>query len=239
VAEGRVREVVEIIPGVYDIDLGLVHAYLYKEADRVTLIDTGLATSATQIIDALAAIGAKPRGLGQIVVTHYHIDHMGALAEMAERTGAQVLAHVLDAPVVRGEQPEEEPRLSDLEKPFHEDISKNVMPARRCAVDRELVDGAEIELDGGATVVHVPGHTAGSIALYVPKRRVLFVGDAAARLPDGQLIVGVFNVDPAQTRASFRKLAALEFDAAFFGHGSPLDREVSLAFRRVAEKLGR
>jgi glyoxylase-like metal-dependent hydrolase (beta-lactamase superfamily II) len=230
---------VEIIPGVHDIDLGMVHAYLYQEADRLSLIDTGLTNSGAAIVDAIEGLGRKISDLKQIVVTHYHADHMGALAELAERTGAQVLAHVLDAPVVRGEQPEEEPRLSDLEKPFHEEISKSVMPARRCAVDRELVDGAEIELDGGAMVVHVPGHTAGSIALYVPKRRALFVGDAAARMPDGQLIVGVFNVDPERTRASFRQLAELEFDAAFFGHGAPLDREASLGFRRVAEKLGR
>jgi glyoxylase-like metal-dependent hydrolase (beta-lactamase superfamily II) len=229
----------EIIPGVHDIDLGMVHAYLYQEADRLTLIDTGLTDSAAAIVDAIDGIGRKIDDLKQIIVTHYHADHMGSLAELAERSGAKVLAHALDAPVVRGDKPEEEPRLSDLERPYAEEILKNVQPARHCPVDRELIDGGEIELGGGAQVVHVPGHTSGSIALHVPKRRVLFVGDAAARMPDGQLIVGVFNVDPAQTRASFRKLAELEFDAAFFGHGAPLDREASLGFRRVAEKLGR
>ena len=57
-------------------------------------------------------------------------------------------------------------------------------------------------------------------------------------MPEGQLIVGVFNVDPKQTRASFCRLAELEFDVALFGHGPPLDRDASRAFRRAAEKAG-
>ena len=228
----------EIILGVHVIDLGMVQAYLYREADRLTLIDTGLTTSASAIVDAIEATGHQAGDLRQIVVTHYHADHMGSLAELVERSGAQVLAHVLDAPVVRGERPGDEPKLSEIEQRFHDEIAKGVSPARPCAVDRELADGDEIDLDGGARTVHAPGHTPGSIAVYVPKRRALFVGDAAARMPDGQLIVGVFNVDPEQTKESFRKLAELEFDAAFFGHGAPMEKDSSLTFRRVAERLG-
>jgi len=229
--------VIEIIPGVHDIDLGIVHAYLYQEADRLSLIDTGLANSGPAIVDAIDGIGRKMHDLKQIVVTHYHSDHMGSLAELVERSGASVLAHALDAPVIRGEQLAEAPNLSAAEKKVHAGISKSVEPARHCPVDRELLDGGEIDLDGGPQAVHVPGHTAGSIAVYLPKRRALFTGDAAARMPDGQLLVGVFNVDPEQTRASFRRLAELEFDAVFFGHGAPMERDAALAFRRLAEKL--
>ena len=89
-------------------------------------------------------------------------------------------------------------------------------------------------------MLHVPGHTAGSIALLVPAKRLLLAGDAAANTfglgpPSGPF--GLFNEDQAQARASFRKLAELDFEVACFGHGRPLDREASLAFRRAAEKL--
>jgi glyoxylase-like metal-dependent hydrolase (beta-lactamase superfamily II) len=228
----------EIIDGVHVIDLGVVYAYLYQEADRLTLIDTGLGTSAERIVREIAAVGRRPSDLCQIVVTHYHADHAGSAEELAERTGAQVLVHALDAPVVRGESEEAPAMLSEIEREFYERITPGVPPCPPARVDRELSDGDEIELDGGARVVHAPGHTPGSIALYVPKRRLLFLGDAAARMPDGQLIVGAFNVDPEQTRASFRKLAQLEFDAAFFGHGAPLDKDASRAFRRLVERLG-
>jgi len=229
--------VTEIIPGVHDVDLSMVHAYLYQERDRLTLIDTGLADSAMKIVDAIEGIDRKVTDLRQIIVTHYHADHTGSLAELAERSRAQVLAHALDAPVVCGDLPEAEPDLSELEKKLQTEISKGVRPARSCPVDRQLIGGDEIDLDGGARVVHVPGHTAGSIAIYAPKQRALFVGDAAARMPDGRLLSGVFNVDRALTRASFRHLAELDFEAAFFGHGAPMDRDASLEFRRQAERL--
>jgi glyoxylase-like metal-dependent hydrolase (beta-lactamase superfamily II) len=229
---------VEIVPGVHVIDLGAVQAYLFRERDRLTLIDTGLVDSASKIVEVIEGTGAKVEQLQQVVLTHYHLDHMGSAGELAERSGARVLAHALDAPVVRGEQPEEEPRLMEIERPFYDEVMKVVTPAPRARVDRELADGDEIDFDGGAQIVHVPGHTAGSIAIYVPARRTLFVGDAAARLPDGQLIVGVFNADPEQARSSFRRLAELDFEAAFFGHGAPMDRDASLAFRKLAERLG-
>jgi glyoxylase-like metal-dependent hydrolase (beta-lactamase superfamily II) len=229
---------VEIIPGVHDVDLGLVHAFLYKEADRLTLIDTGIATNGPEILKVLTDIGSKPAHLQQIIVTHYHADHMGSLAELVEKSGAQVAAHELDAPVVRG-APEDISMLSEAERRLHDTLIAQVPPAPPSRVDRELNDGDEIDVAGGAQVVHVPGHTPGSIAIYLPERKALFLGDAAARMPEGQVIAGVYNLDEAQTRRSFLRLAELEFEAAFFGHGAPMDKDASLTFRRTAEKLGR
>jgi hypothetical protein len=56
---------------------------------------------------------------------------------------------------------------------------------------------------------------------------------------EGNVIVGVFNVDTQETKRSFAKLAALDFEVACFGHGKPMDRDASLAVRRVAERLAR
>ncbi len=227
----------ELIPGVHVIDLGMVYAFLYQERDRLTLIDSGLGEHAQRILDEIAALGRERAALRQIFVTHYHADHAGSLAELVERTGARVLVHELDAPIVRGDAPEPPAVFeSELEREFSERITADVPPRRPCAVDRELVDGDEIEIDGGARVVHVPGHTAGSVSLYLPERRVLFSGDAVVRDPKGRLMVGVFNVDTAQARASFAKLVALDFEVACFGHGPPMDKEASLAFRRLAER---
>jgi len=239
----------EIVPGVHAIDrLGAGRVYLYQEADpstslrasRLTLIDTGLAGSAERIFAAIERLGRRPEELRQVVITHYHRDHTGALADVVERTGAQVLVHALDAPVVRGERPPAPPNPTGAWRLLRPLLARGDATAKPVRVDRELTDGDEIELDGGARVVHAPGHTPGSIAIYVASRRLLFAGDAAANAfgvgpPSGPF--GLFNEDRTQLRASFRKLAELDFEVACFGHGPPLQRDACLAFRRAAERL--
>lgn len=227
----------EIVPGLHLI-AGLSQVYLYEEADRLTLIDTGLFNGTQRVLDAIASIGRRPEDLAQIVATHSHADHTGSLAALVERTAAQVLVHALDAQVVRGLAPEPPPvYASDAEREAGERVIPLVPPAPPCRVDRELHDGDEIDLAGGARVIHAPGHTAGSIAVYLPSRRILFSGDSVERDLEDNVIVGVFNTDPEQARASARMLAQFDVDVACFGHGRPLDKEASLHLRRFAESL--
>lgn len=60
-------------------------------------------------------------------------------------------------------------------------------------VDVDVAGGEELGFGGGARVMHVPGHSPGSIALYLPEHRVLFTGDTVAAADDGTVILGVFN----------------------------------------------
>lgn len=231
----------EIVPAVHAIDgLGIGRAYLYLEADRLTLIDTGLAGSTDKILAEVERIGRRPEDLRQVLITHHHGDHIGSLAQLQERTQAQTLVHRLDAPIVRGEVPPPGPTATGVWRLLTPLLGLGMRTPPPARVDRELEDGAEVDVDGGARVLHVPGHTAGSIALYVPGRKLLFSGDAAVNAPglgppSGPF--GLFNENRADAAHSFRKLAQLDFDVACFGHGKPLDKDAALAFRRAAEKL--
>jgi glyoxylase-like metal-dependent hydrolase (beta-lactamase superfamily II) len=85
--------------------------------------------------------------------------------------------------------------------------------------------------------VHVPGHTDGSIALHLPAHGVLLTGDAVAASPvDGQVMLGVFNLDREQAVTSFRRLAELDADVACFGHGDPVIGQASAALRESAAR---
>jgi glyoxylase-like metal-dependent hydrolase (beta-lactamase superfamily II) len=81
------------------------------------------------------------------------------------------------------------------------------------------------------------GHTAGQIALHMPSKRVLFVGDAILHVFGLRPPLGIFTEDKTQAKESIRKLAALECDIVCFGHGSPLMREGTARLRRFAEGL--
>lgn len=104
-------------------------------------------------------------------------------------------------------------------------------------VDRVLRDGDDLGWgDPKAVVVEVPGHTPGTIAVYLPTERVLFTGDNVASV-ENLPILGPFNVATQDAIASFRKLAELEVDIACFGHGDPIVASAGAALRRTAARL--
>jgi glyoxylase-like metal-dependent hydrolase (beta-lactamase superfamily II) len=213
-----------LAPGVFFLEFGVGHAYLWDWGDGLTLIDTGLPGSADAILRAVEAIGREPQDLKEIVLTHFHADHTGSAAELVKRTGASAMAHPADAPIMRHETRPLPPSLTELERPLAEALFGDVsnLPGPQpppVDISREVQDGDTTA--GGGTIVGVAGHTPGSIALFLPWLGVLFTGDTLAS-HDGAPILGPFNIDRLGAIESLRKQARLAFDIACFGHGKPI-----------------
>jgi glyoxylase-like metal-dependent hydrolase (beta-lactamase superfamily II) len=223
-----------VAPGIYFLELEFGQAYLWQRQERLTLIDAGIVGSAGAILDSIAALGRSASDLEEIVLTHYHHDHTGGAAGLSERTPARVVAHRLDAPVIEAQQPQLQPRLEDFEIPIAESVVGKVPPAPPVRVDRLVDDGDSVA--GGAVVMHVPGHTPGSLALYIPTDKVLFSGDTIAT-HNGEPILGVFNVDRAQAVQSAVRQAELGVDVLCVGHGAPLPGGAGARLRQLASSL--
>ncbi|MGW8883877.1 MBL fold metallo-hydrolase [Streptomyces sp. NPDC055749] len=226
-------DLVQVLPQLHMFRFRIGQAYLWRDGADLTLIDAGDIDSAPAIENAVRGLGLDPAGIGRIVITHGHRDHYGAAQELADRYGADILAHALDAPVIRGEEQVPDPVLLDWERPLYEH-GLTVPPAPPTRVDHELTDGDELPFGGGARIVHSPGHTPGSIGVHLARHGVLFTGDCVAGV--GQVMLGVFNIDRAQALASFRRLAALAPSTVCFGHGDPLTADAPEVLRAAADR---
>lgn len=100
----------------------------------------------------------------RIVVTHAHIDHIAGAQRLKEATGAPVLYNKRDLPLVA--TMEEQAEWIGVKVP------------KVCAPDESLEDGDEVGVAGlSGTAMHTPGHTEGSVCLYLPKQELLLAGD--------------------------------------------------------------
>jgi glyoxylase-like metal-dependent hydrolase (beta-lactamase superfamily II) len=223
----------KIVDGVHSVDgMPMSHAFLIEDNGQLTLIDAGSRGGGAKVLQTIESLGFTPEALKQIVVTHYHHDHVSGLAELTDQTSAHVLVHAVDAPAVRGE---ETPPSGGFLRPIFGRIAHYGASFR---VDGELRDGDIIE-PAGLQVIHTPGHTAGHIALYLRSARVLFTGDAIFNIFGGlRRPPYIFNRDGAQAKESIRKFDALECDAICFAHGPPLTEDATTHLRAFINRLG-
>lgn len=200
----------EIIKGVYLIGgAGITSAddaaiYLIDFGGDLILIDSGAGRSSSQIIRNIEMLGLNPANISHVILTHCHIDHIGSAPFLKKQYGVKILIHELDAPAVE---------KGDSRKTAANWYGMTFPPT---AVDRKLKGEYEILTFGGETLhcLHTPGHTPGSISLYLDRagKRVLF----------GQDIHGPFHKDFESDidvwKKSMRKLLDLNADILCEGH---------------------
>lgn len=178
---------------VYALDLG-----------ELVLVDCGLGPGWDRLRDRLVGHGLDPDRLHTLVLTHCHVDHVGAAARIREETGCRVVAHELDAAaIVQGD-------------PTRTAAGWYGVPLCPAPVDL-CVQGAGQSLHfqrGVLELLHTPGHTPGSLSAVLERdgERILFGQDIHGPFNDS------FGSDIAQWRASVHRLIGLHADVLCEGH---------------------
>jgi glyoxylase-like metal-dependent hydrolase (beta-lactamase superfamily II) len=225
-----------VVPQVFQVRVRLSSVFLLLDR-RVTVVDTGLVGSAPRILGALRLLGRSAGEVEHILITHYHLDHVGGLAGLQRHVPATTGVHAVEAPYVRGELPVpvpyRDPRFNHRLRP----LSRALCPPAR--VDTLLRDGDELPVLGGLRVIHTPGHTMGHIALYLPERGLLIAGDALQvrgqrRITPPARLVGE---DWPESLRSIHTLAGVDFDTLALSHFAPQRHDARERLDQLAAQL--
>ena len=213
---------IEVVdPGVLRIVLPgrASNAYLFL-GRRIALVDCGSEESQRDLLAALRQLEIKRERISLVVLTHEHAGHAGGAEAFPD---ALLVAHPLAAAKLR-----------------HSEEPLTKLGAAR-APDVELSDGGAIRIGGFSfDVLHMPGHTSGSICLYERSRAVIVTGDTV--LARGTLAAVTQNGSSGEHLESLERLASLRARLLLPGHGPISDdpaADIVAAAATVRSRLSR
>jgi len=196
------------------------HVYVIGEAGTgdLSVIDAGLMGKGQYKIDSMGKLGIDLSEIKRIIMTHTHLDHIGCLAEIRKNLpNAELWVHTREAAFLE---------RGDERMVYGMDAFRSMCQSQygieegmfKVQVDRKL-EGGEILKIGAMDweVMHIPGHSAGSIALYNRHGKILIPGDTVyADYAIGRY--DLYGSSGPDLGASLMSLAELEVDVLLPGH---------------------
>ena len=214
--------------------LKLMNCYLIRESDGYTLIDTTIKGAAEDILKAAGEVPIK-----RILLTHAHVDHIGAVDELAARLGAvDVAISERSLPLIQ-QPPDKSLRPGE---PAGE--IKGGLPGMATRPTHMIADG---ELYGSLRAIATPGHIPGHFAFLDERDGTLYAGDALIGV--GKLAVSGFapwyfpfpnmaTWNKPTAAASARRLLEFPIERFACGHGAVREGGVVL-LKKVVEAASR
>lgn len=215
----------KIIEGVYFISgqdemMPDSHSYLIGKPSSMdlSLIDPGLIGKGDYKIDSIRKMGIELEGIKRVIMTHTHFDHIGALSEVQRRIPwAELWVHRLEGePLEHG----------DERAVYGMDMFQQVCQMQyriksgsfAFKVHRKLEGGEALNIGGMKwEVIHIPGHSLGSIGLYHSAEKILIPGDVLyADHAIGRF--DLFGADGSVLKDSLKQLSEREVDILLPGH---------------------
>lgn len=162
----------KVIPGLYQVGTAVNVFLLETDPGELTVLDTGMPGNTNAILRAAAELGYQPKDIKHILVSHADIDHVGSLAGLQRKTGAQIYAGKESAKY-----------LQERKSPPHKPATDWLMGAmqglmvERVSVDHLLEDGDVLPMGGGIEAIYAPGHTPDNFCYYWQREHILFSPD--------------------------------------------------------------
>ena len=219
----------------------IVAVYLVDTPEGITIIDAGLPGHWNDLVAELGSMGRGLDDIKGVVLTHGDSDHIGFAERLRSEHGVPVYVHPADADrakgKVKGAMGKQSMNPAGILSFIAYTLRKNGLRNRYLTEVVDAPAGATLDLPGSPQIVGLPGHSEGSIAVYVPLVDAVFVGDG---MTTRHVLTGKkgpqpapFTDDPQQALSSLRALLPTGATWVLPGHGAPWGGGVAAAVEQV------
>jgi glyoxylase-like metal-dependent hydrolase (beta-lactamase superfamily II) len=231
----------ELTPSLHRIGNDIVAAYLVVTPEGVTVIDAALAGHWRDLLTELKSIDRTLADVKGVILTHGDSDHVGFAERLRRDYGVQVYVHESDASRAKGgpkpANAKQTMKLGGLLSFAAYTIRKGGLRTTWLTDVVEVHGGQTLDLPGAPQIIGLPGHSEGSIAVWVPAVDAVFVGDG---LTTRDVLTGAtgalpapFTDEPEEAIASLRAIVPTGAKWVLPGHGAPWSGGVEAAVAAV------
>lgn len=233
----------EVADRVHRLAHAHVNCYLIEDGDGVTLVDAGLPSMWSLMLETLRRIGRTPDDVRALVLTHGHFDHVGFARRARTELRVPVLVNPDDSSLAAhpySYTPQRNRFLYPLRHPRSLPVLGRMAVAGALTV-KGIDDTAELPVDtaldvpGRPVPMFAPGHTGGHCILHLPDRDTVISGDALVTLDPytgktgPQIVASTATADTARAMEALRPVAETGASTVLPGHGEPWTNGVDAA----------
>lgn len=237
----------ELAAGLHRVGSDLVACHLVEGDGGLTLVDAGMPGNYRDLQAELERLGRSLGDIRGVILTHGDPDHTGFAERLRRETGVAVYVHEADAARARGEAKKQikwgKVRIGPLLRFMAYGLRRGGLSASPVSEVVGVTDGQLLDLPGSPRIIHLPGHTPGSAAVWFESVGALMVGDA---LTTGHVLTGEqgprpapFTLDPDGALASLERIESLPAEWLLPGHGAPWRGNVGEAVEQVRREAAR
>ncbi|MDV7241957.1 MULTISPECIES: MBL fold metallo-hydrolase [Rhodococcus] len=248
--------VVEVEQNVFCATGTDVNWVLLREGTDLTLIDAGYPADIPAVEESIRSIGRRPEDVRAILLTHAHIDHIGAINHFRDKYGTPVYMSAVETSHAKREYLEQAGEMDVVKNIWRPGMLRWSLRIARAGATRhvtvphaaEFPAAGPLDLPGTPLPVATTGHTSGHTSYYLPSVGAVVTGDClvtghpTSRTVGPQLLLPMFHHSEEEVLASLDALATLDADLLIPGHGrtqrTPIRDAVATVRERAAGKNG-
>lgn len=225
---------------------------ILREGSDLTLIDAGYPGDADYVEESIRSIGHRPEDVRAILLTHTHIDHVGAVNRFHRRYRTPAFASDTEIRSCGSRNAPSPSPVSIAANSWRRGVPRWSLSAVSAGGMRNVAlshlekfpeESGPMDLPGRPAAMRLEGHTAGHSAFKIAGGVVtgdaVICGHPISRLSGPQLLPSLFHHSTSQAVSALETLATCDTDLLIPGHGSPwrgpIEHAVTIARANLAE----